>query len=61
MLTGDLIQIVHDSSLRVEEDMMFFYVKSIREVLGLPVPGKGSKETGDKEVGVGENNTKAAS
>lgn len=61
MLTGDLIQIVQDSSLRVEEDMMFFYVKSIREVLGLPVPGKGSKETGDKEVGVGENDTKSAS
>ncbi|WVO19708.1 uncharacterized protein IAS62_000998 [Cryptococcus decagattii] len=57
----DLIQIVQDSSLRVEEDMMFFYVKSIREVLGLPVPGKGSKENGDKEVGVGENNTKATS
>lgn len=45
---------MHDSSLRVEEDMMFFYVKSIREVLGLPVPGKGSKETGDKEVGASE-------
>lgn len=52
---------MQDSSLRVEEDMMFFYVKSIREVLGLPVPGKGSKENGNKEVGVGENNTKAAS
>lgn len=40
---------------------MFFNVKSIREVLGLPVPGKGSKENGNKEVDVGENNTKAAS
>lgn len=40
MLIGDLIQIVQDSSLRVEEGMVFFYVKSIREVLGLPMPGK---------------------
>ncbi|OWT40963.1 hypothetical protein J008_01646 [Cryptococcus neoformans] len=55
----DLIQIVQDSPLKVEEDMMFFYVKSMREVLGLPVPGKGSKESQDKEASDGGgNNTK---
>ncbi|KIR36847.1 hypothetical protein I352_00159 [Cryptococcus deuterogattii MMRL2647] len=56
----DLIQIVQDSSLRVEEGMVFFYVKSIREVLGLPMPGKRiSTKESDKLVSGGGN--KAAS